>query len=221
MSAVVAQETPQPTAVNTSQVRDRLVIWYHETDHNLLLTLDPHLQVLVLRLSNRFQLHYFCFPKNVPQPPKKEDGDYTRDHKEKELKEYQEKYQNVLRGLSRAALFLPCISPAFVLQFWQASERDPQLRAHLAQPAFPILPLLMHPMAGVTNTTLSKPLTAYAEGHERETACVTIAEIIEATLHQRYQTGDTKIQAPFLMLEALHSTRSKKRSIFSLNFHQK
>lgn len=215
MTAVISNvQEEKKGAGATSQVRDTLVIWYHQMDENLLLTLDPHLQVLALRLNNRFQLNYFRSPKDIPQPPMEKDSSYMREQKEEAVKHYQGKYAGIMQSFSRAALFLPCVSPAFMLQFWKDYERDPRLQTYLTQPTFPILPIPTRPMAGVTTPYLEKPLSTYAEGHERETACATVATSIEAALLKFYPV-ERSIQAPFLMLEApQEAPRTLKRSRF-------
>ncbi len=183
MDTTVTQASPEekkPEAATPT--RNRIAIWFHDTDRELLIALDPHLQLLRLRLNKQFILHYFAYPKEMPKPPASDAYPFEKEYEGKKLKEYQDTYNNAIQGLQRAALFLPCISNAFTIQFWKDTERDPRLDSLLVQPDFPILPVLMRPTATGENHQ-SEPLSAH-EGYQREVACQQLASAIEATLRR-------------------------------------
>jgi hypothetical protein len=54
------EERPEVT-VEPKAIKDRVIIWYHQDDIDLVRALESHLQLLVLRLGNQFQQHYFGY----------------------------------------------------------------------------------------------------------------------------------------------------------------
>lgn len=212
------------TAVRVVQpvIRDIVVVWYHTSDSDLVLELNPHLQLLMLRLNKQFQLHFFAYPKTLPTPPvpidEAENESYRgeRTYKEKlwkeqaaRLEEYQEAYHRVQRHLERAALFLPCISNAFMIQICEDAERDPRLSTLLDHPDFAVMPIMMRPTQTGGSHLPIEPLNAY-EGYQREVVCQQIVAEIEQVLQNNPVYREPKQALATLLLAPVVPTSSEQ-----------
>ena len=192
---VAPQKEQQQKAVE--QLRDTIVLWYHYSDAELLTALEPHLELLMLRLNRQFHLHYFEYQK-LNQPPS---DAYPSERKRWD--EYCKRYRDAITCLEeRAVLFVPCISPTFLVQFLRDAKHNPRLSQLFKLPCnFEIVHLLARPTD--TGTVGGpEPLSAHV-GYEREVACQHISATIGARLsrssHYRAQE-----QTPLttLLLEA-------------------
>lgn len=155
-----------------------LQMWYHEEDLGILQSINPFFLHLQRRLHVEARLLMY---KKAPIAPKRFDNtEYFRERYQEDLTVYQQKKQtheeehqkalaDALAGLQRTALFVPCISYAFLETFERDLAATPELAQALKQPHFQIMPLVLRPTE--TGTAFSaRPLCTYAEGYERETA---------------------------------------------------
>jgi hypothetical protein len=200
-----------------------LVVWYHILDRDFIRELEPQLQLLRLRLNKQFQFHFHESGDPPSAPVFPEELHYPEDMKkrrqqeyEKDLQRYNVKLENTIRLLStESVLILPCISPKFMIDFWNICEQKEQLQATLHAVTSHIFPIIIRPTTGIS----LRSLASYAEGPEREAACAAVAARIEATLLHYYPAAkETKEAAPFLLLKApyepeSHPNTHKKRFI--------
>lgn len=173
---------------SVSNTNNRIVIAYHATDHALACALDTQLQILVLKLP-QFTLHYFEYPSRIPtyNPETKYYVEDLRADDQKAVQEYQARYQRLLDVLANPAVFVPCLSPLFLRQFWKDIQSDEMLHTRLSQSQFPIEPVLMRPVVGANPRCVAKPLAAYEKGYELEHACSQVVEQLEVLLTQLYR----------------------------------
>jgi hypothetical protein len=190
----------QPALEQTTPVRPLLQLWYHEADQDLLVPINPFFLHLQRRLPIGTCLLTY---KTAPVAPKLFDNtDYFRQRYEENLAEYRQKKQTheeqhqaalvePLAGLQRTALLVPCISPAFLAAFDHDLGTVPALAKALENPQFAIMPLLVRPTETGSTFTV-RPLSAYAEGNERETALKELIAVMEKilcnTLHMEPRT---------------------------------
>lgn len=195
----VSQDT-QPTLEQTTPMRPLLQLWYHEADQDLLVPINPFFLHLQRRLPIGTCLLTY---KTAPVAPKLFDStDYFRQRHEENLVEYRQKKQTYeeqhqaalvepLAGLQRTALLVPCISPAFLAAFDHDLGTVPALAKALENPQFAIMPLLVRPTETGSTFTV-RPLSAYTEGNERETALKELIAVMEKilcdTLHMEPRT---------------------------------
>jgi hypothetical protein len=189
-------EERQEEVVKPEVIRNRVVIWYHDNDFDLVRALEPHLQLLALRLG--VVLHFFGYPAKENKAPadlSEEDKKWSHTVRiyqeemaryEKTQKERQQRYEWVVAALQKhCVLFLPCISNACMTQLWKDTEQDARLSAVFAQPSFGILPVVMRP-TNIGEANVPDPLSAY-EGHHLDSACMKIAVKIEQALRAHFQ----------------------------------
>ena len=189
------QTTPDETALEvqtTPEVKKRpqFQMWYHESDFELLGPINPFFSHLQRRLP-QVQTCLLSY-KPTPVAPKLYDNtDYFRQRYQEHLVEYQQKKQEheekhqaalaePLAGLQRTALFVPCVSYAFLEAFERDLATSPELAKALENPQFQIMPIVLRPVE--TGTFSMRPLCTYAEGHEREIALKELVAVMERLL---------------------------------------
>jgi hypothetical protein len=184
-------EEKKPVAKSTVAVRKTVAVWYSEQDLELILALDPHLQLLGLRMG--FVLYYFGYPaKDLKAPTDLSEQDkkssWAVEKYQKEQAQYEEQMAerkdskaSAVAALERhCMLFVPCVSNACMLQLGRDIERDEKLASLFAQPAFQVMPVLFR-LTHTGEANLGEPL-AQAEGYQREVACRDIAARVEDLL---------------------------------------
>jgi hypothetical protein len=220
----IEEKKPVVEVTANSEKRDRVIIWYHNSDYDLVKALDPHLKLLALRLG--LVLHYFGYPKTAlkePTPPTTKSDYFVKEYEkekaayEQEMKEQQERYEAVVYALQqRCALFVPCVSNECMLQLGNDTNRDSRLASLFVQPAFQIMPVTIRPTnTGESNP--SEPLAAH-QGYQLEMACQKIAATMEGMLRTSPYYQPRQKQTPLATLflpapapQVVGPTTSKKR----------
>jgi hypothetical protein len=183
----------RPAQKVTVKPCNTVIVWYHNSDYELIKVLDPHIRLLRLRFP-QFRLHYFGYPTRMPSPPSPDE--YPSDKKARE--EYISKYEAVIADFERCMLFIPCVSNEYLLQLGDDAQRDARLGKIFEHPTFETMPVRVRP-TNVGEENPSVPLSAYT-GYQLDQACQAISVQMEHRLRNTPHFQSASSPSPLIPL---------------------
>jgi hypothetical protein len=161
---------PLPAGEKIEEKPRQIVLHYEEQDAKLLSGIESHFTMLTFRLERQVCWSAWRYPLNKPE---------------------EDKTAQFCHILQDAVLFLPCVSPSYMVKLWKQIEGLPRLQETLRQPQLLVCPLPVRPLANMSTTLLPQPLCAYPEGYQREEAFAQIAATLERLLvkHLKQEHG--------------------------------
>lgn len=159
MDTMVEKEATQE--LKPASERNIILFFYAREEKQVWEELLPHLNLLASRYSGLLWKAYE-YPLAI--------GDYTEQAR-----------QTFSADLDRLLLLIPCTNATLLQALWRSSQKDPRISAALARAS--IAPIALRAAAGVRGV-ISKPLTAYPFGPERDQACVELSLALEKRLRK-------------------------------------